>query len=247
MARLNISDVLLLFVFVRATSLPTHILLSPDSLPPPERFHLKCSFEFYCRLLISTLTCTSGFTFKHSVLQLGRHDIFPQISSITVCKISNFQGHFLGGVELCTCTFSLHLHLHYNLQFTKSVISKEIFWEMKVCCCAHLHFQLPLLPRNSLLVGMKPLALQPFFFWIQIHFNNFHPISICTISTVSFTYYAISICLRDIAQWKMHHPNCIAALSVTRNECDTAKCWCPHLSQMSSLLLASFLTNMEKA
>ena len=108
MARLNISDVLLLFVFVRVTSLPTHILLSPDSLPPPERFHLKCSFEFYCRLLISTLTCTSGFTFKHSVLQLGRHDIFPQISSITVHKICNFPGYFLRdeSVLLCAFTFS---------------------------------------------------------------------------------------------------------------------------------------------
>ena len=51
------------------TSVRTHILLSPDSLPP-KRFHLKCSFEFYCSLLISTLTYPFVFrsTFHFAIL-----------------------------------------------------------------------------------------------------------------------------------------------------------------------------------
>ena len=138
-----------------------------------------------------------------------------------------------------TFTFTLQFTVHKISNFQGYFLRDAELWS-----CAHLHFQLPLLPRNSLLVGMKPLALQPFFFWIQIHFNNFHPISICTISTISFTYCAIDICLRDIAQCMMHHPNCIVALSVARNKCDSTKCWCPHLSQLSSLLLASYLTTI---
>ena len=46
----------------------THFTI-PWLTSPPERFHLKCSFEFYCPLLISTLTCP--FVYRSILLHIN--------------------------------------------------------------------------------------------------------------------------------------------------------------------------------
>ena len=122
---------------------PTHILLFPDSLPPPERFHLKCSFEFYCRALISHIRILCYI--EHSLLQWGSDTHHCRWRFCQKTKNMLKRENIL---ELCTFTFSApssplqppltwsewsHLYWttfssEYNSIFINSTVLKVFFW-----------------------------------------------------------------------------------------------------------------------
>ena len=136
-----------LLFFVRdvtiGTSVRTHILLSPDSLPPR-----AFPFEMFIWILL-----LAPYLYAH----------------ISICI--SFNVPFCNSATHQFSIYFEYPRLPKSAIFGLRKIFGNM-WEW-MFSCAHLHFQLPPLPTPPIpLVGMKPLAQQHFFCWTQIHFNK---------------------------------------------------------------------------